>query len=191
MSGSRSNLSMIGAGLLIGVGLGLLLLAVIGTQGSLFPGLFDNLSGDQPIAVPEVNSPAPDFQLQSLSGEALRLSDFRGRPVMINFWATWCGPCQLEMPLIQKYYEMHSPDLVVLAVNNDEPRASVQEFVDKMKLTFPILLDPGARVEDQYRVRAFPTSLFINREGLIRYQHIGILNEQQLVQYLNQIGVGE
>ncbi len=191
MSGSRSNLSMIGAGLLIGVGLGLLLLAVIGTQGSLFPGLFDNLSGDQPIAVPEVNSPAPDFQLQSLSGEALRLSDFRGRPVMINFWATWCGPCQLEMPLIQKYYEKHSPDLVVLAVNNDEPRASVQEFVDKMKLTFPILLDPGARVEDQYRVRAFPTSLFINREGLIRYQHIGILNEQQLVQYLNQIGVGE
>lgn len=191
MSGSRSNLSMIGAGLLIGVGLGLLLLAVIGTQGSLFPGLFDNLSGDQPIAVPEVNSPAPDFQLQSLNGEALRLSDFRGRPVMINFWATWCGPCQLEMPLIQKYYEMHSPDLVVLAVNNDEPRASVQEFVDKMKLTFPILLDPGARVEDQYRVRAFPTSLFINREGLIRYQHIGILNEQQLVQYLKQIGVGE
>ena len=191
MSGSRSNLSMIGAGLLIGVGLGLLLLAVIGMQGSLFPGLFNNLSVDQPIAVPEVNSPAPDFQLQNLSGEALRLSDFRGKPVLINFWATWCGPCQLEMPLIQKYYEKHSPDLVVLAVNNDEPRDAVQAFVDQMKLTFPILLDPGARVEDQYRVRAFPTSLFINREGLIRYQHIGILNEQQLVQYLKQIGVGE
>jgi peroxiredoxin len=182
---------MIGAGLLIGVGLGLLLLAVIGMQGSLFPGLFNNLSVDQPIAVPEVNSPAPDFQLQNLSGEALRLSDFRGKPVLINFWATWCGPCQLEMPLIQKYYEKHSPDLVVLAVNNDEPRDAVQAFVDQMKLTFPILLDPGARVEDQYRVRAFPTSLFINREGLIRYQHIGILNEQQLVQYLKQIGVGE
>jgi cytochrome c biogenesis protein CcmG, thiol:disulfide interchange protein DsbE len=191
LSGSRSNLSMIGAGLLIGVGLGLLLLAVIGMQGSLFPGLFNNLSVDQPIAVPEVNSPAPDFQLQNLSGEALRLSDFRGKPVLINFWATWCGPCQLEMPLIQKYYEKHSPDLVVLAVNNDEPRDAVQAFVDQMKLTFPILLDPGARVEDQYRVRAFPTSLFINREGLIRYQHIGILNEQQLVQYLKQIGVGE
>ena len=191
MSGSRSNLSMIGAGLLIGVGLGLLALAVIGMQGSLFSGLFDNFSGDTAIAVPEVNSPAPDFQLQTLDGQALRLSDFQGKPVLINFWATWCGPCQLEMPLIQKYYEKHSPDLIVLAINNDQPLAAVQEFVDQMKLSFPVLLDPGAKVEDQYRIRAFPTSLFVNREGVIRYQHIGILNEQQLVQYLKQIGVGE
>jgi thiol-disulfide isomerase/thioredoxin len=110
---------------------------------------------------------------------------------LINFWATWCGPCQMEMPLIQKYYRKYSPDLVVLAVNNDEPPGDVQAFIDQMKLTFPVLLDPGVQVENQYRIRAFPTSLFIDTEGLIRYEHIGILNEQQLVQYLKQIGVGE
>lgn len=191
MSGSRSNLSMIGAGLLIGVGLGLLILAVVGMQGNLLSGLFNNLSDDVPITVPEVNSPAPDFQLQTLGRETVRLADMHGQPVLINFWATWCGPCQLEMPLIQKYYQKYSPELVVLAVNNDEPRGDVQAFVNQMKLTFPVLLDPGAIVENQYRIRAFPTSLFIDAEGLIRYQYIGILNEQQLVQYLKQIGVGE
>ncbi len=191
MSGPRSNLSMIGAGLLIGAGLGLLILAVIGMQGNLFSGLFNKLANDPSIAVPEVNSPAPDFQLMTLNGESVSLSGMRGRPVLINFWATWCGPCQMEMPLIQKYYEKYSPNLVVLAVNNDEPASDVKSFVDKMELTFPVLLDPGAKVENQYRVMAFPTSLFINKEGLIRYQHIGILNEQQLVQYLKQIGVGE
>jgi len=191
LSGSRTNLSMIGAGLLIGVGLGLLILAVVGLQGNLFSGLFNNLSDDLPATVPEVNSPAPDFQLQTLGGETVRLSDMSGQPVLINFWATWCGPCQMEMPLIQKYYQKYSPDLVVLAVNNDEPPGDVRAFIDQMKLTFPVLLDPGVQVENQYRIRAFPTSLFIDAKGLIRYQHIGILNEQQLVQYLKQIGVGE
>ena len=191
MSGSRTNLSMIGAGLLIGVGLGLLILAVVELQGNLFSGLFNNLSEDLPATVPEVNFPAPDFQLQTLGGKTVRLSGLRGQPVLINFWATWCGPCQMEMPLIQKYYRKYSPDLVVLAVNNDEPPGDVQAFIDQMKLTFPVLLDPGVQVENQYRIRAFPTSLFIDTEGLIRYEHIGILNEQQLVQYLKQIGVGE
>lgn len=186
----RKNLALVGAGILVGVGVGMVILAAIGIGSfSLFSRLFASAS-NQLLQVPAEKSPAPDFQLQTLDGSSVKLSDLRGHPVLINFWATWCGPCQLEMPLIEQYYKKYNPDLIVLAVNNDEPESDVQAFVTNHKLTFPVLLDPGAKVEDLYHVRAFPTTFFVDKSGTIRYQHIGILNEGQLVQYLSQLGVG-
>jgi thiol-disulfide isomerase/thioredoxin len=187
----RKNLALIGAGILVGVGLGMVILAAIGIGSGFLFNRFKASAGNEPLQAPVESSQAPDFQLESLDGSSIKLADLRGRPVLINFWATWCGPCQQEMPLIEQYYQKYKPDLVVLAVNNDEPKPDVQAYVTNLNLTFPVLLDPGTKVEDLYRVRAFPTTFFVDKSGTIRYQHIGILNEGQLVQYLAQLGVGE
>jgi thiol-disulfide isomerase/thioredoxin len=187
----RKNLALIGAGILVGVGLGLVILAAIGIgSGFLFNRLV-NGSGSEPLQEPVESSPAPDFQLESLDGSSIKLADLRGRPVLINFWATWCGPCQQEMPLIEQYYQKYKADLVVLAVNSDEPESDVQAYITNLDLNFTVLLDPGYKVEDLYRVRAFPTTFFVDKSGTIRYQHIGVLDQGQLVQYLAQLGVGE
>ena len=187
----RKNLALIGAGILVGVGLGMVILAAVGIGSGTLLSLLTTKVGDAPLLAPVEKSPAPDFQLEALDGSSIKLSDLRGHPVLINFWATWCGPCQLEMPLIEQYYQKYQPDLIVLAVDNDEPKPDVQAFATNHNLTFPVLLDPGAKVEDLYRVGAFPTSFFVDKSGTILYQYIGSLNEGQLVQYLAKLGVGE
>lgn len=136
-------------------------------------------------------SEAPDFLVTSIDGESIRLSDLRQKAVMLNFWATWCGPCVEEMPLLQAYAEKYSQDLVILGINADEPRRDVVKFVEDHGLTFPVFLDPDSRVQDLYNIHAFPTSFFIDREGVIRGFHIGSLSESLLDGYLQDIGVGE
>jgi peroxiredoxin len=172
-------------GLAVGLGLGLLSLYF----------LRDIRSGQASIdmaqaAAPKKGSPAPDFELENLSGEQLRLQDLRGKPVVINFWATWCIPCEAEMPLLQDGYERY-PGMEVLAVNFAESTVDVQAFVDKHALTFEILLDPRAIVQSLYRVRGYPTTYFVDGEGVIQGVHIGVLSQRQLNGYLEQIGVGE
>jgi peroxiredoxin len=133
---------------------------------------------------------APDFELDTLDGRRVRLSDLEGRTVLVNFWATWCGPCRVEMPTIQARFDRFSPDLVVLAVNFKEPESAVRAYVDELGLTFDVLLDPDGRVnQDLYRVRGYPTTLLIDRDGVVRVQHIGIMTENQLDQYLMEVGV--
>lgn len=139
--------------------------------------------------VPEINKPAPDFHLNSLDGKSYQLSSLQGKSVVVNFWATWCGPCRQEMPLIQKYADRYPATLTVLAVNNGEPAGTVQTFVSELKLGFPILLDPDQQVTDAYRIRAFPTTFFVDTSGAVRFEHVGVLNEEQLSGYLEKIGV--
>ena len=134
---------------------------------------------------------APDFTLVNLEGENVSLSDFHGQPVLINLWATWCGPCRIEMPAIQSRFERYQDDgFVVLAVNFDEPRGDVQAFGDEFGLTFQMLLDPGAAVQKLYRTRSYPSSFFVDREGVIQVQHIGVMTEGNLDGNLAQIGLG-
>jgi peroxiredoxin len=140
---------------------------------------------------PIVGALAPDFRLQNLEVEEVQLSDFRGRPVLINLWATWCGPCRLEMPAIQDRFELYDEHgLVVLAVDFDEPASAVQDFRDELGLTFQILLDPGAIVQNLYRNRNYPSSFFIDEAGVIQVHHIGVMTEGQLDDNLAEIGVG-
>jgi peroxiredoxin len=135
---------------------------------------------------------APDFTLVNLEGENVSLSDFLGQPVLINLWATWCGPCRIEMPTIQSRFEEYRDEgFVVLAVNFDEQRADVQSFRDEFGLAFQMLLDPGAEVQRLYRTRSYPTSFFVDRNGVIQAQHIGVMTEGNLDSNLAQIGVGK
>lgn len=117
---------------------------------------------------------APEIVLRNLAGETVALSGYRGRPVMINFWATWCGPCRLEMPLFQNAHETNE-DLVVLAVNSLEPPATVQPYVDAMGLTFPVVLDETGRYSLIYRVDALPTTIFVDRDGVVVRAHRGAI----------------
>lgn len=132
---------------------------------------------------------APDFTLTSLSGEEVSLSDFRGQPVLVNFWATWCGPCRLEMPAIQDRYQMHQPDLVVLAVNLAESAEQVSEFVDELGLTFDPLLDADGSIFELYQVLGYPSSYFIDPDGIIQAVHIGFMTEGQLDENIALIGI--
>lgn len=136
-----------------------------------------------------VDAPAPDFELAALNGESIRLEELRGQPVLINFWATWCAPCQLEMPAFQDRYEQHAGALRVLAVNFDEPRADVQAFADDLGLTFDVLPDPGGEVQRLYQVRGYPTTVLVDADGVVRVLHIGLMTENQLDQYLSELGL--
>ncbi|GAB4400195.1 MAG: redoxin domain-containing protein [Anaerolineales bacterium] len=178
---------LLGGGLLFGALLGLVIL-LAAQQTELFPP-----NGAQPAGLqsgaPSIGKPAVDFELETLTGEAIHLSDLRGKVVLLNFWATWCGPCRAEMPAIQARYAALQPDLVVLAVNDNETQSDVQAFVDELGITFPVLLDPRARVNRAYLITALPTTFIIDAEGIIRAQHIGSLSERQLDGYLQLVGL--
>jgi len=127
-----------------------------------------------------INTPAPNFELENLFGQSVQLGDFHGKTVLLNFWATWCAPCRIEMPYLQTRYEISNDKFALLAVNNGENYEDVETFVKEYGLTFDVLLDPNAEVQSLFRVRGYPTTILIDPEGIIRFQHIGIMTEDQL-----------
>ena len=115
-----------------------------------------------------------DFELQDLTGATRRLSDFRGKVVFLNFWATWCGPCRFEMPSMEKLYQrLNAKGLEIVAVNLQEDRSSVQRFVDEYGLSFHILLDTSGRIGATYGARSIPTTYIVDREGFVIAGTIG------------------
>jgi len=148
--------------------IGLILSALF--SGVLFTGCSSSASGSGP----EVGKLAPDFTLKGLDGRAVSLSSFRGQPVLLNFWASWCGPCRIEMPLLQDIYEKWAGGgLVFLAVNLQEDASTVKEFIAGSGYTFPVLLSPGNEVPLAYNVRGIPATFFIDADGVIRDIKIG------------------
>ncbi|WP_372999513.1 TlpA family protein disulfide reductase [Marinobacter sp.] len=133
------------------------------------------LACTSPLAGAEaINVPAPDFTLESRSGENLRLEDHRGEVVMLNFWASWCGPCRQEMPLMDELYSQYKDlGFTILAVNVDENREEAHRFLDKVPVNYPILYDPESSVSELYEVQAMPTTVMIDRDGNARYLHYG------------------
>lgn len=184
----RKELILIFAGLFIGVGLAVLVLYGLNFGGDRAgPGDFN--TGKSVVQSASIGSRAPNFELQGIGGDTFNLVEMQGRIVVLNFWATWCAPCKVEMPLLEEIYQDNSARLQVLAVNFDEPRQVVTEFARELQLSFPILLDPGGVVQDLYRVRGYPTTFILDESGIIRFHHIGLLREDQLSGYLSQMGV--
>jgi cytochrome c biogenesis protein CcmG/thiol:disulfide interchange protein DsbE len=139
----------------------ILFLASIGIMWAVF-----NFNKEEAVKL-ELGAPAPNFTLKTLDGQSASLADYKGKVVLLNFWASWCEPCREEMPFLQKAYETYKDQgLVVLGVNLKENNVSIKGFADNYKLTFPILMDVDNSVAvDLYKVKPIPTSFFIDRDG--------------------------
>ncbi|MFQ5593678.1 MAG: TlpA family protein disulfide reductase, partial [Anaerolineae bacterium] len=125
-------------------------------------------TSDPTTAAPQVGFLAPDFTATTLAGETVTLSQLRGTPVVLNFWATWCPPCRAELPHFQSAHAAQGDGVIILAVDEREDPQQVAGFAQRLGLTFPIPLDTDGRIGVQYRVRAFPTTYFIDANGVIR-----------------------
>jgi peroxiredoxin len=125
---------------------------------------------------PLVAKPAPDFSLPSFEGHAIRLSDYKGKKVVIlSFWASWCGPCRTEMPLLRAFYEKNRhKDFELLTITIDENPEAAKKFATEKALPFPVLLDTQHQVADTYRVKAIPSMFLISKEGTISQFHAGL-----------------
>jgi peroxiredoxin len=118
--------------------------------------------------------PAPDFALKSSSGENLRLSEYRGDVVMINFWATWCGPCRQEMPLLDELYSRYQRvGFNLLGVNIDDDSSRAMDMINELGVSFPVLFDSSKQVSRLYQVDAMPVTVIVDREGNVRHVHQG------------------
>lgn len=146
----------------------------------------DNFKNETALKVSKTK--AMDFKLKDLTGKEVSLSDYKGKKVFLNFWATWCPPCKAEMPEMEMLYqETKNSDLVILAVNLDEEKNTVQKFINSNKYNFPVLLDTGNIVASQYEVVSIPTSFFIDKEGNIVDKHIGAMTIEDMKNYINNI----
>ena len=117
---------------------------------------------------------APDFALKSSTGENLRLSEYRGDVVMINFWATWCGPCRQEMPLLDDLYGRYQRvGFSLLGVNIDDDSRRAMKMVQELGISFPVLFDESKEVSKLYAVEAMPVTILVDREGRVRHVHHG------------------
>ena len=132
-----------------------------------------------------------DFTLKDLTGKEWTLSQLRGKVVLVNFWATWCPPCRKEMPDLDALYnEFRARGLVILAIS-DEDTAKVQPFIAEHKYTYPILLDPGDKVNKLMAVEGIPKSFVYDREGKLVAQAMDMRTRNQLLQMLSQAGMVE
>ncbi len=134
---------------------------------------------------PTVGDTAVNFTLTDLNNTPISLTQFQGHPIILNFWATWCAPCRVEMPELQAAYEAHQDDgLIILALDQDETPEQVRAFFDEMDLTFIPVIDENGTVSRQYGVFNFPTSFFINGEGQVTAVHLGPMTQSQINNYL-------
>jgi len=166
---------------------GLLLGALLGVL--VFINHSDTIFHGERNLPPTVGSPAPDFELHTGDGQSIKIANLKGRAVVINFWATWCGPCREEMPLFQKYAQEQENRLTFLGVNEQEGLEQVGQFTRDLGIQFPILFDLDGSVAGRYYVRSFPATFFVDSDGVLRAQHLGQMNEDLLVQYLATIGI--
>ncbi|WP_077213635.1 peroxiredoxin family protein [Bacillus dakarensis] len=146
---------------------------------------YERLANPETVPVGlKVDYRAPDFTLKDMNGKVVSLEDYKGKKILLNFWATWCPPCREEMPHMQELYEEYKNDgFVVLAVNmvnTEKNPVVVEDFVEEFQLSFPILLDEYGEVAYQYEVLSYPTSYFIDTDGIIRSKVIGALNKKYM-----------
>lgn len=134
------------------------------SPGDLRPG------GDDTAGLPQIGEPAPDFEAVNAEGDMVRLSDFDGSPVWLNFWGSWCPPCRAEAPdMIQAYDQLEPRGVALLAVSLEEPSEDAFEYADDVGMNFTVLSDPDREaIRGKYRVRSFPTHLFIDEDGIVR-----------------------
>ncbi|HUN72341.1 MAG TPA: TlpA disulfide reductase family protein [Steroidobacteraceae bacterium] len=140
-----------------------------------------------PALAAAADVPAPAFTLQSVDGKTVSLAQYKGDVVMINFWASWCGPCRQEMPLLDDIYKQYKDmGFVLLGVNVEPDAHNANAWLSKTPVSYPILYDPKSQVSQLYSVQAMPTTVIVDRQGVVRFVHNGYLPGDEN-QYMNSI----
>lgn len=135
----------------------------------------------QNVVPARVGAEIGNFTLSDIHGKVVQLSDYKGKPVLINAWATWCPPCKAEMPLLNQYYKAHAAQgFVLLAVNAGDSQAQAESFANDYGLTFPVLLDPGTRLLNQMAINSFPTSILLGKDGKVAAIHSGMFTTESI-----------
>ena len=141
--------------------------------------------------IPEGASPgqlAFDFALDDVSGQRVKLSDLRGHPVVVNFWATWCPPCRQELPALQSAYQrFRDKGVILVGVDLKENAETIQNFTTQFGLTYPLLLDRDGAVSERYQVRGIPTTVIVDADGVVRARHVGPLTEDKFAEYVTPL----
>jgi peroxiredoxin len=134
------------------------------------------LGASAPAAAAKIGDMAPNFTLKADTGKNLRLSEYRGEVVMINFWATWCGPCRQEMPVLNELYQRYRPvGFTLLGVNIDDQAANASRMARRLGVRYPIVFDAQKTVSRLYDINSMPTTVMVDRDGKVRYLHRGYL----------------
>ena len=134
------------------------------------------LVGGRALPAIQTSATAPDFTLRTMGGPNMRLAEQRGRVVMINFWATWCGPCRQEMPQLSRIYDKYrGSGFVLMGVNVDDDVRNATEVANKLAVSFPVLLDTDKTVSKLYDLSTMPSTVLVDRDGKVRYLHRGYL----------------
>ena len=150
------------------------------------PGSISSLAASAPSTGSAPGQFAPDIETVGDDGQLLRLSDFRGQVVLLNFWATWCGPCRIEMPEFEEVYTEHADEgFAVIAVNNAESAATVQAFREELGLSFPLAMDEDGSIQTRYGIFNYPSTFLLDREGKVLSQHFGALTVAQINELVN------
>ncbi len=145
-----------------------------GTRRALILGTLAAMPVASALAALAPSAPAPDFTLRSMGGPNLRLAEQRGRVVLVNFWATWCGPCRQEMPHLNRLYQKYrSSGFQLLAVNVDDNAKNAADLASKLGVSFPVLFDTDKTVSKAYDLSSMPATVLIDRDGRVRYLHRG------------------
>lgn len=132
------------------------------------------ITGSAHGKMPGIGTAAPDFTLRSSTGKNLKLSEYRGQVVMINFWATWCAPCRQEMPHLNRLYEQYNKaGFILLGVNIDDNPKAAQAMAEQLGVRFPVLYDATKQVSKRYDVDAMPLTVIVDRDGKVQYLHRG------------------
>lgn len=151
----------------------------------------DTTKTEYETGLEEGNKP-PSFELSTLAGDIIKLTDYKGKKVILNFWASWCGPCKAEMPHMQNYYAKNkdSANVEIIAVNLTTEEAglgSIEKFVDAYGLTFPVPLDNEGEVMDMYRIMTIPTTYMIGTDGTIKHKIIGPMDEKTIKELVDNL----
>lgn len=139
----------------------------------------------------ELGNVAPNFLLQTVDGKEVYLTDYKGKKVLLNFWASWCGPCKIEMPDMEKFHkDMREKGIEVVAINataSEQSPDHVKQFLQENKYTFPVLLDIQGQANATYQIMSIPTSFILDEKGIIHFKHVGPMTYENMVEYMHSL----